>query len=102
MLAASVAIWTGYSDEEEEGVWKNVNTGNRLGSAPDTYSAWNDISGEPNGGVVESCASVGFTDNYWNDMPCDFNLCFFCNIPKYPFFKIRGKKIIFGGLFASK
>ncbi len=89
-IAATEAVWIGYWDSPSEGNYTNVNTGNQLGTGLDSYTNW-DIIGEPNGGTIENCASLAFGRNMWNDMPCDYELCFYCKLETYPFFVMRGK-----------
>ncbi len=59
------AVWIAYSDEETEGTFVNVNTGDRLGAEKDPYQNWDRLSTEPNGGTIENCASLRCLKKYW-------------------------------------
>ena len=87
MLTSSlVRYWTGYSDEEDEGKFRNVYTGEQL-----SFISW--LPGEPNGDDIENCgtALVNYDGKWW-DEPChDVAPYGFCNIQARPRIKIRGQ-----------
>lgn len=74
VAATEMGYWIGYTDKEQEGVWKTV-----TGEIP-TYTNW--LSGEPNnGGGRENYALFMYYGTYgWNDVPRDN----YYNWSKYP------------------
>lgn len=74
IAATEMGYWIGYTDKEQEGVWKTV-----TGEIP-TYTNW--LSGEPNnGGGRENYAQFMYYGTYgWNDVAGDN----YYNWSKYP------------------
>ena len=55
------SVWTGISDTETEGAWRDVHS--------NAVSYYNWKSGEPNGGTGENCVEA-LTNGQWNDISC--------------------------------
>ena len=72
------AVWIAYSDEETEGTFVNVNTGDRLGAEKDPYQNWDRLSTEPNGGTIENCASLRYGKNIGEKKSDDKLLFYAC------------------------
>ncbi len=85
-------LWAGYWDEQDEGNFTNINTGNPLGTWPDVYSNWDTVHGEPNGDTVENCVVIQAGRRTWNDVPCGGNIekCGACRLERSPDVQIRG------------
>ena len=64
-------VWLGATDAEEEGNWLWI-TGE-----PWSYSSWNPVSGEPNGGPFENCLDYSASSDKWNDDICDRKINFY-------------------------
>ena len=82
-------IWTGYSDHEQEGFFRNVLTGEPLENV--MQNPW--YYGEPNGNTLENCAVIWPYRKAWNDLSCgglNGKACGFCEFETYPDFEIRG------------
>ena len=79
-------FWTGWSDEEEEGVFINVDTGLPLSSSKENW-----YPGEPNGGALENCIAVKNITGRMYDFPCHVNYHGLCYITSRPRMKIRGE-----------
>ena len=78
-------IWSSFTDEENEGNWKDHYTKKDIESK-DLF-----IQGEPNGGRTQNCLSIrkeGFHDIYCND-PSVILACV-CSFSKKPILKLRG------------
>lgn len=64
--------WIGYSDIDDEGNFSWIE-----GSS--TFEAWN--AGEPNNaGDNEDCAAIRVPNGNWNDLPCDVDRAFICEM----------------------
>ena len=81
-------FWAGWSDKDNEGLFTNVNTGKVLEKKDELYDMW--WPGEPNGGVLESCAASWPTRSAWFDMMCSETAKTFCNIQPRPRLIMRG------------
>ena len=68
--AGSLIIWTGMTDEWEEGNWVNPYT-----KEPSAAKFWE--PGSPNGGAMENCAKT-YLDRRWKDVDCVERFCAFC------------------------
>jgi len=87
--ACGINTWLGISDEQEEGVWRNVVTGDVIFVEPDEvvgYENWrrSSTSGnllEPNGGPNENFVEfIGTGGGFWNDFLGDNALPVCCEI----------------------
>jgi len=65
-------VWTGISDTETEGVWRDVH------SNAVSYNNWK--SGEPNGRTGENCVGA-LPNGQWNDLSCDKRSEFVTELP---------------------
>ena len=85
-----VQYWAGWNDNKDEGNFVNYRTGKVL-RKEDGFWPW--APGEPNGGVMENCATVVTIGNDgWNDNSCSTSRdCFgFCEIQPRPRLILRG------------
>ena len=87
------SYWLPYSDEEEEGVWKHVDTGIEA-----NYT--NGWKGQPNGGRKENLI-VGCPD-WWSDTVVETTATAVCVNFRQPIFRLRGlcKKTVFPVLYS--
>ena len=76
----------GWTDEEEEGTFVNIDTGSKLDNSTEDY--W--YPGEPNGGRLENCVVVKTTTGRMHDFPCDVEYHGFCLMDRRPRIKVRG------------
>ena len=86
-------VWTGFSDEEEEGHFVDVIEGRDLDATVDNQPFF---LGQPNGGSLENCASADakvVSEQSWYDARCDDSILSFCTIDKNPLLQIRGEYI---------
>ena len=81
------SFWNGWADEDEEGIWRDVNGDDYL-LKDETFVPWS--LGKPNGGRAENCGLVRKGKNVWNDAPCELEYCGFCQLEKAPDLQIRG------------
>lgn len=84
-------VWTGFSDEEEEGNFVDVIDGSVLDTIADFMPFF---VGQPNGGSFENCASADakvLSEKSWYDARCDDSILSFCTIYKNPLLQIRGE-----------
>ena len=69
-------IWTGYKDDENEGVFK-TQTGEIAG-----WTNWGKNGGtgaqEPDGGQKENCVGLHSDDFLWHDLRCDRSAARLC------------------------
>ena len=76
-----------YTDETEEGLWLDQNTGQ-----PIEFTEW--TQGQPNGRETENCALVNLkikqADRMWYDGPCSQPGCTLCSRPSQPILRLRG------------
>ena len=82
------SFWLPYTDEAEEGVWLDQNSGQ-----PMKYSEW--MPGQPNGRETENCARVNMRakqpDMMWYDSRCRNSLkCTLCSRTSQPILRLRG------------
>ena len=77
--------WTGFSDENDEGNYVDVNEGKAL-----NFDPW--APGEPNGKRNENCAISNRPSPFWYDAPCDYPLSSFCRIEETPRLHLRGEE----------
>ncbi|XP_071525967.1 uncharacterized protein [Panulirus ornatus] len=75
-------LWLGVTDQDEEGVWVDVNT-----KKPVEYQ--NFVLPYPYGGSVENCAAM-FPDGAWSDAKCNLKKCSSCEIKPSEFLRLRG------------
>ena len=71
---SGLAVWIGYTDSYSEGSWQWTSTSGSCASS--TYTNWDALGDEPNGGNGENCAAVwtgtsGRTQGAWNDWSCE-------------------------------
>ena len=79
VLRSGSWAWFDANDNRNEAVWTQ-------GSTPLTYTNWNFMTGEPNGGVNENCASIhAWRGGFWLDSPCRHTLHVFCERGEYIF-----------------
>ena len=67
-------FWTPYSDESEEGHYRDVNSGNEI-------SDFDWETGQPNGGRVENIVALVTRNNKFRDLNKEHNLCVSCTVP---------------------
>ena len=79
-------FWSGWSDEQIEGVFQDVNNGEILSESH--FSPW--FVGKPNGERRENCVQVDGTRHSWNDVICHRPYCGFCELEHSPEVQIRG------------
>ena len=77
--------WTGFSDEDEEGKFVDINEGKALSFRP-----W--ALGAPNGKRKENCAISNKLSPDWYDAPCENSYLSFCKIEGISRFHLRGDK----------
>ena len=75
--------WTGFSDEEEEGHFVDINEGKALNFRP-----W--ALGAPNGKRKENCGISNKLSPDWYDAPCENSYLSFCKIEGMSRFHLRG------------
>ena len=82
-------MWTGWSDEQNEGTYIDANLGQVLPiNNSSTYAPF--YTGEPNGEEAENCV-VSNPDGTWWDAPCNYRFigsCLLRHMP--PQFKLTG------------
>ena len=83
-LLPCTGIWMPISDEDEEGVFKDTNSGDLV-----TYIPWRED--QPNGGPNENFVGIILQDtaSYW-DLPGKYKLCVSCNLKATTSFNLRG------------
>ena len=87
LLLAYKWFWAGWSDQDSEGTFVNLNTGEPLTDS--SYARWG--LGEPNGNSMENCATIRPV-GYWNDNACFEKTCSFCEFGEPPIYIMRGNK----------
>ena len=87
-LTFTGAFWAGWTDIESEGNFTNLVTGEALEENVDLSELW--WPGEPNGGVLESCATIWPSRGAWGDFMCFGMEMAFCNIQPRPRLIMRG------------
>ena len=75
--------WTGFTDEEDEGNFIDINEGKPLNFKP-----W--AQGEPNGKENENCGISYKLSPDWYDAPCDNAYFSFCRMEGISRFHLRG------------
>ena len=75
-------FWLALSDEAEDGVWIDHNSGEKV-----EYFEWK--QGEPNGGTKQNCGNL-VPPGGWTDRPCNVGKCCVCENEKQPFLLLRG------------
>ena len=70
-------FWAGWDDIEQEGFFANTLSGEVLQKEK---GFWPFYPGEPNGELLENCATVWTTRNAWNDLTCSERSYAFCHI----------------------
>lgn len=80
--SGALIIWSGITDQAEEGIWANPYT-----KEPSTAAFWE--SGSPNGGPAENCARTHL-DRRWKDVDCGEKNCALCAFPERMNLTIRG------------
>ena len=79
-------FWTGWSDEQSEGLFRDVNTGELLTDSQ--FGPW--FTGKPNGDRRENCVQADGARHAWNDVICHRRYCGFCQLEHAPEVQIRG------------
>ena len=79
---------TPWSDNDQEGIFVNVDTGLPL---ENSVANWN--PGEPNGGTLENCVVVLLSSGKMYDFPCDAQSHGLCYIVPRPRVKVRGEEV---------
>ena len=84
------AIWNGWTDEIEEGVYRNVDTGEKM-----PQDLWKTFAhGKPDGGTTENClvTQFGYNTTSMEDFSCnDAWFVAVCSLDKAPQPKMRGQ-----------
>ena len=80
-------IWSGWSDQADEGIFVNQNDPPLKLKESNMSDAWK--KGEPNGGVTENCALME-TNYGFADVPCSRQQCGICDVPTSQLFHMRG------------
>ena len=75
--------WTGFTDEEDEGAFVDINEGKAL-----NFSPWS--QGEPNGKQNENCGISNKLSPNWYDAPCENSYLSFCRMEGVSRFHLRG------------
>ena len=78
--------WTGFTDEDDEGIFVDLNEGKTL-----NFNPW--MEGEPNGKENENCAISNKLSPKWFDAPCDNSYQSFCKMEGISRFHLRGNMI---------
>ena len=79
-------IWSGWSDEADEGMFVNINNPTMKLNESNMSDTWQ--KGQPNGGRGQNCVlstSLGFYD-----VSCEQQRCGICDLPMSPLFHIKG------------
>ena len=76
-------IWQPFTDEKEEGVYKNIYTGERA-----TFLPW--YGTNPNGKEEENCLAVEYASKAYYDLPASYESCLACRIDKSVELKFTG------------
>ena len=85
----SPKYWTGWTDENNENVFYDPNTGETFDEAASlSASPWE--LGEPNGERLENCASANLITGKWVDQRCSHRNCGFCYADISTEMRIRG------------
>ena len=83
------SYWCGYTDQEQEDTWLNVNNNQPL-QRKDTL--W--WKAQPNGREHQNCLEANYyaklNSTHWNDNYCDSDICYFCAFRVRPTFTLRG------------
>ena len=66
-------IYTGYTDREVEGEWRDVNTGDLI-----TWTNWH--KGQPNGGDKQQCCYINVVQGTMGDTSCTRRKCPICRV----------------------
>ena len=78
--------WTGYSDEEIEGIFVDIHNQQVL-----NFSPW--AQGEPNGKQNENCGISNKPSPNWYDAPCENSYLSFCRMEGISRFHLRGNML---------
>ncbi|KAG7153331.1 C-reactive protein-like 1, partial [Homarus americanus] len=80
-----VGLWLGATDEQTEGVWRNMATNNILTFMPFT-------SRQPDGQRNENCLLLDYTRAGWSDWSCSVSnqFCSSCSFPAIQVYILRG------------
>ena len=78
--------WGGWVDIKQEGIWQDINNGDKLSNS--NFVPW--FVGKPNGEKLENCVEVEGVRNAWNDVICHRPYCGFCEFEQAPDVQIRG------------
>ena len=91
-VAYSEFFWNGWTDEKEEGIFRNVYTGEKM-----PQEMWNNFPpGNPDGGTSENCLISWFEGNEMpmTDISCnDAWAVAFCELRKMPQLTMRGLEV---------
>ncbi|XP_071537664.1 uncharacterized protein [Panulirus ornatus] len=80
-----VGLWLGATDEDEEGIWRNIATNSIL-----TYKPFS--TRQPDGEVNENCLLLDYTRNGWSDWSCSVanQFCASCTFKAVQVYILRG------------
>ena len=82
--ACGKSFYSGYTDEDKEGVWVDVNTGEQI-----TWANWEE--NQPNNaGGHENCADFNSDTGESNDRECGYQYCPLCRVPEMAAFHLQG------------
>ena len=76
-------FYTGYTDREVEGQWRDVDTGDLI-----TWTNWD--KGQPNGGEKEQCARIKVGDGKMKDTACARKMCPICHVKQRSKLQLTG------------
>ena len=77
-------VFSGYTDREEEGVWREANNGAEM-----NWVHWRD--GEPNNvGGIQHCIVFNVETGESNDQACDLQFCPICRVPAKTALNLQG------------
>ena len=76
--------YSGYTDREEEGVWRDVNTGEKM-----SWVNW--TQGSPNNmGGNQDCTDLHIDTNESGDIECGLKFCPICRVPAMTAYQLQG------------
>ena len=76
-------FYSGHTDREKEGEWRDVNTGDLMG-----WSNW--YRGEPNGGELQQCSNIHVSYGTMADISCARRICPICRVKQRTKLQLAG------------
>ena len=76
-------VWLPLSDDEQEGVWRNTNTGQK-----ETFLPW--ALKQPNGGRAQNSVALSLEDLTYNDLTATYKFCASCTLNTNTTFRLQG------------